>query len=108
MSSVSVKMLLYDLLLVHDGAVVADTLKGDEVAFGDVGGIELDASFTVGIRRNFRIPIERSAMVGARLLALVRVLRRKELYIRLPALLMNGGHTEWLASTPCVTWFQVH
>ena len=65
--------------MVHDGSVVADAFQCDKVALGDVGGVELDAGLTLGIRLDLWIPIERGSMVRARLLALVRVLWRVEL-----------------------------
>ena len=108
MSSVRVKMLFDDLLMMDDGAVVADTFEGDEVTLGDVGGIELDAGLTLGICRDFRIPVECGTMIWARLLVLVRIMWRIELNVGFPTLLLNGCHTEWLAPAPGIARLQVY
>ena len=58
-----------------NNSIIADTFEGDEVTLGDVGGVEANLGVAVGIRLDLRVPIERRAMVRARLQALVGVLR---------------------------------
>ena len=85
-------VLLYDPLLIDNGAIVADAFQCHQVTLGDIGSIKLNAGFTIGIRRDFRIPIKRCAMVRTRLLVLIRVLRRIELDIGFPTLLLHRSH----------------
>ena len=72
-------MLFDDMLMMDDGAVVADAFQRHQVTLGDVRGVELHTRFAIGICLDLWIPIERGSMVRARLLAFVRVLRRIEL-----------------------------
>ena len=61
-------VLLYDPLLIDNGAIVADAFQCHQVTFGDVGGIEPDAGMPFFVSFHLRIPIERRAMVRARLI----------------------------------------
>ena len=77
-------VLLYDPLLIDNDAIVADAFQCHQVTLGDIGSIKLNAGFTIGIRRDFRIPIKRGAMVRTRPGRGVRVLWRIELSGRFP------------------------
>ena len=85
-------VLLYDPLLIDNGAIVADAFQCHQVTLGDIGSIKLNAGFTIGIRRDFRIPIKRGAMVRTRLARLVGVLWIKEINGQTVARLMHGDH----------------
>lgn len=55
-------------LMVYNDAVVAHAFEGDEVALGDIGGIEADGSSALSIGLDLWVPVEGGALVGARLL----------------------------------------
>ena len=79
----------------YNYSIVADTFKSDEVAFGDVRGIELNGGVAVVVRFYFGIPVERCAMVWAGFGRRVCVLWGIEVLVGLPSLLLYGGHGEW-------------
>ena len=85
-------VLLYDPLLIDNGAIVADAFQCHQVTLGDVGGIEPYAGMSFIVSFHLRIPIKRGAMVRTRLLVLIRVLRRIELDIGFPTLLLHRSH----------------
>ena len=87
-------VLLYDPLLIDNGAIVADAFQCHQVTLGDVGGIEPYAGMSFIVSFHLRIPIERCAMVWTRPGRGVRVLWRIELSGRFPTLLVDGGHGE--------------
>ena len=80
--------------MVNDCSVVAHTFQCDEIAFGDVGGIEPDTGMPFFVSFHLRVPIERCAMVWTRLGRGIRILWRIELCGRFPTLLVDGGHGE--------------
>ena len=85
-------VLLYDPLLIDNGAIVADAFQCHQVTLGDVGGIEPYAGMSFIVSFHLRIPIERCTKVGTRLARLVGVLWRKEINGQTVARLMHGDH----------------
>lgn len=76
--------------MVNDSSVVAHTFQSDEVAFGDVASVKLDAGVSLLVRLHLRIPVERRAMVCTHIALCAFILWRVELHGRTIAQLTHA------------------